>query len=76
MSKANEKKSLKSRGSEPAGSEAAPVKRLTLDIPAELHRAIKINAVEEGVTMVEKLRTLLMEHYGLAGSRRRGAREK
>ena len=44
------------------------IKRLTLDIPAALHRAIKLNAVEEGVTMVEKLRTLLLEHYGLKGT--------
>jgi hypothetical protein len=41
------------------------MKRLTLDLPEELHRAIKLNAVQEGVTMAEKLRALLMEHYGL-----------
>lgn len=44
---------------------ASSIKRLTLDIPADLHRAIKLNALEEGVTMVEKLRSLLLEHYGL-----------
>jgi hypothetical protein len=76
MTKTSEKKSPKGGLVAPAGSETAPVKRLTLDIPAELHRAIKINAVEEGVTMVDKLRALLMEHYGLSGSRRRGARKK
>jgi hypothetical protein len=36
-----------------------------LDLPEELHRAIKLNAVQEGVTMAHKLRGLLMEHYGL-----------
>jgi predicted DNA binding CopG/RHH family protein len=40
------------------------MKRLTLDLPEGLHRAIKRRAVEEGVTMVEMLRTLLEEQYG------------
>ena len=40
------------------------MKRLTLDLPEGLHRAIKRHAVEEGVTMVEMLRTLLEEQYG------------
>jgi len=31
----------------------------TLDLPQGLHRAMKRHAVEEGVTMVEMLRTLL-----------------
>jgi predicted DNA binding CopG/RHH family protein len=39
-------------------------KRLTLDLPEGLHRAIKRRAVEEGVTMVEMLRTLLEQEYG------------
>jgi hypothetical protein len=38
------------------------MKRLTLDLPESLHRAIKKNAVEGGVTMAEKLRALLTEH--------------
>jgi predicted DNA binding CopG/RHH family protein len=42
------------------------MKRLTLDIPEELHRAIKRNAADEGVTMAEKLRGVLMEYYQLA----------
>ena len=40
------------------------IKRLTLDLPEGLHRAIKRRAVEEGVTMVDMLRTLLEEQYG------------
>ncbi len=40
------------------------MKRLTLDIPEELHRAIKRQAVEEGKTMAELLRSLLEQHYG------------
>jgi len=46
------------------------MKRLTLDIPEDLHRAIKLDAAQAGVTMVNKLRALLLKHYGLApGSR-------
>lgn len=48
-------------------AKSAKIKRLTLDLSEELHRAIKINAADEGVTMVEKLRALLMQHYGLNG---------
>jgi predicted DNA binding CopG/RHH family protein len=39
------------------------MKRLTLDIPEWLHRAIKRKAVEEGVTMADQLRALLEKHY-------------
>jgi hypothetical protein len=39
------------------------LKHLTLDLHEALHRAIKKNAAEEGVTMAEKLRALLSEHY-------------
>ena len=42
------------------------MKRLTLDLSEPLHRAIKKNAAEEGVTMAQKLRLLLSEHYRLA----------
>lgn len=43
------------------------IKRLTLDIPESLHKAIKLKATNEGVTMVELLRDLLEEHYGSEG---------
>jgi len=39
------------------------MKRLTLDLPDPLHRVIKKNAAEEGVTMAQKLRGLLRERY-------------
>lgn len=39
-------------------------KRLTLDIPKSLHKAIKAQAVEEGISIVDMLRTLLEQHYG------------
>lgn len=50
----------------PSAETAKPekIKRLTLDIPESLHKAIKLKATNEGVTMVELLRELLEEHYG------------
>jgi predicted DNA binding CopG/RHH family protein len=42
---------------------AVKLKRLTLDIPKPLHKAIKAQAVEEGIPMVDMLRTLLERHY-------------
>lgn len=47
-------------------SETQPIKmkRLTLDIPEQLHKAIKAKAVEEGVAMVDMLRELLQEKFG------------
>ena len=48
-----------------SSSEKAPEKskRLTLDIPESLHRAIKKKAVEDGETMADQLRSLLEKHY-------------
>jgi hypothetical protein len=46
------------------------VKRLTLDISEDLHWAIKLDAVQAGVSMVKKLRALLLKHYGLAADSR------
>ena len=46
---------------------AAPsekMKRLTLDIPERLHRAIKVRAAEEGETIAQLLRSLFEERYG------------
>lgn len=48
--------------------EAEKMKRLTLDIPQRLHKAIKHQATEEGVTMAELLRALLEEKYGESNS--------
>ena len=45
------------------------MKRLTLDLHEPLHRAIKKNAAEEGVTMAQKLRSLLSRHYGTSEKR-------
>lgn len=40
-----------------------PTRRLTLDIPERLHRAMKIRAATTGVTMLEEVRALLEAHY-------------
>lgn len=49
---------------EQASEKAIKMKRLTLDIPKPLHKAIKAQAVEEGISIVDMLRTLLEQHYG------------
>ena len=49
---------------QPKEDQPVKIKRLTLDIPEGLHRAIKRKAVEEGVTMADLLRTLLEQHFG------------
>jgi hypothetical protein len=48
---------------EPTSEKAIKMKRLTLDIAKPLHKAIKAKAVEEGVPMVDMLRSLLEKHY-------------
>jgi predicted DNA binding CopG/RHH family protein len=50
--------------SEPSPAPKEKTKRLTLDIPETLHRAIKGKAAIEGVAMVDMLRELLEEKYG------------
>jgi hypothetical protein len=46
-------------------SSGTRTKRLTLDLPEALHRAIKVSAAQDGMSMAEKLRALLLKHYGL-----------
>jgi hypothetical protein len=55
---------VRSAPKEPEPEKAVKLKRLTLDIPKPLHKAIKAQAVEEGIPMVDMLRTLLEQHYG------------
>lgn len=57
-------------------SQTGKMKRLTLDLPEELHRVIKINAAKEGMTMAEKLRALLSDYYGLNAQARKPDGEK
>lgn len=46
--------------------EAVPMKRLTLDIPADLHRAIKTACASRGTKIVDELREILIQKYGKA----------
>jgi len=39
-------------------------KRLTIDVTETLHRALKIRAVTDGVTMAEIVRHLLAQQFG------------
>ena len=52
------------QGQDPEPLPAAPIKRLTLDLPAPLHKAIKMRAVEEGTTILAMLQALLEQEYG------------
>ena len=54
------------QGQDPVPPPAVPIKRLTLDLPAPLHRAIKMRAVEEGTTILAMLQALLEQEYGTA----------
>jgi predicted DNA binding CopG/RHH family protein len=45
-------------------SQSVKIKRLTLDISEDLHKAIKTRAVVEGVPMANMLRSLLEKNYG------------
>lgn len=42
----------------------APTKRLTIDIPAELHARLKAECAMNGRKMVDEIRELLHEKYG------------
>ena len=47
----------------PADAPKVKMKRLTLDIPEPLHKAIKSKSVEEGISMADMLRELLEENF-------------
>lgn len=40
------------------------IKRLTIDIPESLHRAIKSQCAMRGTKIVEEVRELLLQKYG------------
>lgn len=41
-----------------------PLKRLTIDVPARLHRAIKMQCASRGTKIADEVRDLLMQKYG------------
>jgi ATP-dependent Clp protease adapter protein ClpS len=46
-----------------AGASEAKTKRLTIDIPDQLHRMLKIQAVNDEVTMTDIVRQLLVQQF-------------
>jgi hypothetical protein len=44
--------------------EEEPLKRLTIDIPATLHREIKAQCAMRGAKIVDEVRELLIQKYG------------
>ena len=40
-----------------------PMKRLTIDVPASLHRAIKTQCAARGTKIADEVRELLMQKY-------------
>jgi predicted DNA binding CopG/RHH family protein len=63
VSKREESDSAESQSPE-STPESIKMKRLTLDISEDLHKAIKTRAVVEGVPMANMLRSLLEQYYG------------
>ena len=41
-----------------------PMKRLTIDIPESLHRAIKMQCASRGAKIADEVRELLLKKYG------------
>ena len=44
-------------------AEEEPMKRLTIDIPASLPRALKMQTAQRGTTIADEVRELLAERY-------------
>ena len=40
-----------------------PMKRLTIDVPASLHRRLKVTCAARGSKMADEIRALLEQHY-------------
>ena len=45
------------------GNAPEPMKRLTIDIPESLHRAIKMQTAQRGTKIADEVRELLTERY-------------
>ncbi|MGL4716592.1 MAG: hypothetical protein ACRCWL_11930 [Aeromonas sp.] len=46
------------------GNAPEPIKRLTIDIPESLHRAIKMQCASRGAKIADEVRELLIQKYG------------
>ena len=51
------------REAEDAPTQSVPMKRLTIDIPADLHRRFKAECARQGVRMADVVRELLEREY-------------
>lgn len=61
----NVESETKTKDTSPSSLSPQPpkMKRLTIDVSEELHRAIKMKAVEQGTAMADMLRSLLEQNY-------------
>jgi predicted DNA binding CopG/RHH family protein len=66
---ANTQDSLKAgtAGTGTNGEEEESMKRLTIDIPKNLHTQIKTQCAARGVKMADEIRELLTKHFSEAG---------
>jgi len=46
------------------GDEPEPMKRLTIDVPASLHRSIKTQCAMRGTKIADEVREMLLQKYG------------
>jgi hypothetical protein len=46
-----------------SGRNGDAMKRFTIDVPASLHRRIKVQCAERGVNMADEIRVLLDKHF-------------
>lgn len=47
-----------------SGDAPEPMKRLTIDVPASLHRTIKAQCAMRGTKIADEVRELLLKKYG------------
>lgn len=56
-------KKIFSIGTKPT-NEPEPMKRLTIDVPENLHRSIKAQCAMRGTKIADEVRELLLQKYG------------
>lgn len=61
---ANSEDWVKDRHSSKEKPEKEPTKRLTIDVPESLHRAIKTQCAQRGTKIADEVRELLLQKYG------------
>lgn len=54
---------VESRDAMIAEAAAEPMKRLTIDLPASLHKRVKAGCAMRGVKMADEIRRLLETHF-------------